>query len=589
MKRWFGGLLFGLMLVPSYAVAQKVEVREEVLANGMRLLMVERHQVPVIFCGWVARVGSVNERPGITGISHLFEHMMFKGTKVIGIEDYEEGMKIQSQQDAVRAEMEKEYSSLREKVRRGEVSGNIYDPDNMTPRLKELRAELEGLFAEEKKIIVKDEMDQIYTREGGLGLNAFTTEDQTGYFVNIPANKLKLWFWLESDRLLNPVFREFYSERDVVREERRMRTESTPTGELDEQFNAMFWQSSPYSWPVVGWASDVESITRTQAEDYFSTYYAPNNLSAILVGDFDPEEVLALAREYFERIPRGKIDPPEVITDEVEQKGAKKMTGEADTTPSVTVRFHAPPFSHKDTFALNVLADVLNGRTGRLYKALVEDQGIAVGQPYAMNNELKYGGYFQMRAMVKDGATHQAVENALLEELEKLKKELASERELQKVKNNVMADSYRRLQSEFFLLFQLISYESLGDWSYINELPEKLQAVTAADLQQVAEKYFTPENRNIAWYSRKEGSEPEDPELAGLPAQMRAMVKQQLAQIQGSNDPDQLQAGLARLQSMSGQVPPEVKPALEYLIKKTQERIAELESLGAGDSPEGGN
>ncbi len=201
-------LLVSLAMMPALW-AQKVDVREETLSNGMRLLIVERHDSPTIACGWVARVGSVNERPGITGISHLFEHMMFKGTKTIGTKDYAKGQEVRDQQDAVFAQMREEYSKLRTKLLRGEISGSIYDPENQTPRLKELRAQLEQLFSEEKKYIVKDELDQIYTKEGGSGLNAFTTEDQTGYFITVPSNKLELWFWLESDRLLYPVFREY--------------------------------------------------------------------------------------------------------------------------------------------------------------------------------------------------------------------------------------------------------------------------------------------------------------------------------------------------------------------------------------------
>ncbi|MFN3413878.1 MAG: M16 family metallopeptidase, partial [Thermoanaerobaculum sp.] len=319
------GLVLVLLLLPFLAWAQKVEVREEVLPNGMKLLMVERHDSPTVVCGWVAKVGSVNESPGITGISHLFEHMMFKGTKTIGTKGYEKDKEILARQDAVRAEMEKEYSLLREKLRKGEISGSIYDPENATPRLQELKAELEKLYAEEKQNIVKDELDQIYTREGASGLNAFTTEDQTVYFVTVPANKLELWFWLESDRLANPVFREFYSERDVVREERRLRVESTPLGKFEEQFDAVFWQSTPYHHPVIGWPADVESISRTQAEAYFGTYYAPNNITAVLVGDFDPEKALALARTYFGRIPRGPQEPPEVISEEIPQLAEKRF------------------------------------------------------------------------------------------------------------------------------------------------------------------------------------------------------------------------------------------------------------------------
>jgi predicted Zn-dependent peptidase len=564
--------------------AQKVEVREETLSNGMRLLIVERHDSPTIACGWVARVGSVNEHPGITGISHLFEHMMFKGTKTIGTTDFAKGQEIRDQQDAVFAQMREEYSKLRQQLLRGEISGSIYDPENQTPRLKELRAQLEKLFAEEKKYIVKDELDRIYTSEGGAGLNAFTTEDQTGYFITVPSNKLELWFWLESDRLLNPVFREFYSERDVVREERRMRVESTPTGRLDELFNAMFWESAPYSWPVIGWASDVEAITREQAENYFSIYYAPNNITAILVGDVNPDQAVQLAEQYFGRIPRGKVPPPEMITFEVNQTAEKRTVGEADTNPTVTIRYHTPPFDHKDTFPLEILAQALNGRTGRLYKSLVEEKQLAVGQPRAQLGTNKYAGYLELSAEVKDGRTHQEVEDALLAELERLRTEPVQDHELQKLKNNELADSFRRLQSNFYLLIQLVFYDSDGDWHYINDSSPKLLAVTAADIQRVADQYLTTENRSVAWYERKKGTQSdEDPELAALPAQMKPMIKQQVAAIQKETDRTKLEQALARTQQMADQVPPQAKPAVQYIIKKIQERIDQLSASEGGN------
>ena len=564
--------------------AQKVEVREETLSNGMRLLIVERHDSPTIACGWVARVGSVNEHPGITGISHLFEHMMFKGTKTIGTTDFAKGQEIRDQQDAVFAQMREEYSKLRQQLLRGEISGSIYDPENQTPRLKELRAQLEKLFAEEKKYIVKDELDRIYTSEGGAGLNAFTTEDQTGYFITVPSNKLELWFWLESDRLLNPVFREFYSERDVVREERRMRVESTPTGRLDELFNAMFWESAPYSWPVIGWASDVEAITREQAENYFSIFYAPNNITAILVGDVNPDQAVQLAEQYFGRIPRGKVPPPEMITFEVNQTAEKRTVGEADTNPTVTIRYHTPPFDHKDTFPLEILAQALNGRTGRLYKSLVEEKQLAVGQPRAQLGTNKYAGYLELSAEVKDGRTHQEVEDALLAELERLRTEPVQDHELQKLKNNELADSFRRLQSNFYLLIQLVFYDSDGDWHYINDSSPKLLAVTAADIQRVADQYLTAENRSVAWYERKKGTQSdEDPELAALPAQMKPMIKQQVAAIQKETDRAKLEQALARTQQMADQVPPQAKPAVQYIIKKIQERIDQLSASEGGN------
>jgi predicted Zn-dependent peptidase len=467
------------------------------------------------------------------------------------------------------------------------MAGNIYDPENMTPRLKELKAELEKLYAAEKEVIVKDELDQIYTQAGGSGLNAGTTEDQTFYFVTVPRNKVELWFWMESDRLLNPVFREFYSERDVVREERRLSVESTPTGKFEEEFEAMFWQSSPYSHPVVGWPSDVESITRAQAERYFGTYYAPNNLTAVLVGDIDPDATLALARRYLERIPRGAAPPPEMLTVEVPQLAEKRFTAEAETNPEVDIRYHAVPFDHHDFFALQLLADLLNKRTGRLYR-LVEEQQVAVGEPYAMCRTLKYEGYFEMGAEVKDGRQPAEVEAALLAELDKLKADPVGDHELQKVKNQELANSYRRLQSNFFLALQLMLYDSEGNWRYLNESPAKLQAVTAADVQGVAKRYFTKENRTVATYLRKAGSAPEDPELAAFPAQMRGMVKQQVAQIEQTTDASELQQMMAQFQQMAGQVPLAMKPALAYMMKKAQARLEALAGQPAAQQPKPG-
>lgn len=564
---------------------QQVEVQEATLSNGMKFLMVPRHEAPTVSAGWVARVGSVNERPGITGIAHLFEHMMFKGTKTIGIKDYEDGAEIQARQDAVRAEMEKEYSKLREMLRKGEIAGNIYSPENMTPRLRELRAELEALFEKEREVIVKDELDHIYTREGASGMNAGTTPDQTIYFITVPSNKLELWFWLESDRLLNPVFREFYSERDVVREERRLRVESTPTGRLDEQFDALFWNASPYGWPVIGWPSDVESITRRQAEEFFDIYYAPNNITAALVGDFDPEEAVRLAERYFGRIPRGETDPPEVVTQEIEQLAEKRLLGEADTNPRVTIRFQAVPFNHEDMFALDLLADILSGRTGRLYRSLVEEKQLAVGQPSAGMQSLRYEGFFQVGAEVKEGADPLQLEAGLMREIERLQKDLVPERELQKVKNQAMANSFRRLQSNFFLLLQLLIYDSSDDWTYLNESPEKVQAVTAEELREAARRYLKPEKKNVAVYLRREGAAPMDPALSGLPPEVRASLQQQIAQIEGSTDLERLQQALAQTQQMAGQAPEEFRPALEYVQRKIQERIAALE---AEQSPETG-
>src|SRR5207249_3629720 len=249
--------LLGLLSLP--VPAQQVPVIETNLSNGMRVLMVARHDEPTVAGGWVAHVGSSNERPGITGIAHLFEHMMFKGTPTIGTKDFQKDLQIIAEQEKVREAMRREERLMRAAYRRGEID-DLLKPENKTPRLNELEKQFQELIEQQRAILVKNEFDRVYTAGGASGMNAFTTTDITGYFITVPANKLELWMWMESERLLRPVFREFYAERDVVFEERRMRTDSTPLGKFAETFESIVWESHPYSWPTVGWPSDILAI-----------------------------------------------------------------------------------------------------------------------------------------------------------------------------------------------------------------------------------------------------------------------------------------------------------------------------------------
>jgi prepilin-type processing-associated H-X9-DG protein len=504
---------------PSPAASQKpqIDVRELTLANGMRWLLFERHESPTVAAGWTARVGSVNERPGITGLSHFFEHMMFKGTHVIGTRDIAADLELIEAQERVREAMRAEMEVMRERLRRGEVA-DLLAPESKTERYRELEKEFDSLVGRQREIIVKDEMDQIYTRNGGEFMNAFTSEDQTGYFVRVPSNRLELWAWLESDRLLNPVFREFYSERDVVFEERRLRTESTPLGRHDEAVNALFWDAHPYQWPVVGWASDIPMYTLAQAKEYFATYYAPNNITGILVGDFATGEVGPLLERYFGRIPRGKADPPPVVTLEPGRLGERRYHAEAETSPTVRIVWPGVPFVHKDTPVLDLLTDVLSGRTGRLYKGLVLGREVANEVSAAIDGK-KYAGSIAVECVVKDGQDPQAVEAAVYEEIEALAKDAVPLAELQKVKNQAKANAFRRLSSPVSIMFQLMQYEGLGDWRRINAYPELLDAVTAEDIRRAARTYFTPQARTVAVFLRKKDAAPEEPEVPPVPEQ----------------------------------------------------------------------
>lgn len=499
-------LLLGLstaIFTPT-ARAQKVPVVEKTLSNGMRLLMVERHDEPSVAGGWVAHVGSSNERPGITGIAHLFEHMMFKGTRTIGTTDYEKDLEILNEQEKVRDEMRKEEAKMRQEYRRGEID-DLLKPENKTPRWRELNKKFQELVNAERQVLVKNEFDQIYSSEGATGMNAFTMEDMTAYFVNVPANKLELWMWMESERIYRPVFREFYAERDVVFEERRMRTDSTPLGKFEEEAEAMTWESVPYHWPVIGWPSDISAISKKQADDFYATYYSPQNITLILVGDFKVADAERLAKKYFERIPRGKNDPPDVLTTEVPQLAEKRMYAEADTNPQIDVEWHTVPFGHKDSYALRVLAQLLSTRTGRLYKGLVLGTQVATSAD-AQQDSRKWAGLFDISGEASPGKTPEDVEKGIYDEVEKLKKQPVPAEELQKVKNEFAANEYRKLTTDMAILHMLIMNDGEGDWREINASAQKIQAVTAADIQRVVNKYFTKDNRDVSVFTRKGGS-----------------------------------------------------------------------------------
>ncbi len=620
-------------LLPNAAQAQQVTPEVFVLENGMKFLLVPRHDQPnVIAAGWVAKVGSVNERPGITGISHFFEHMMFKGTDTIGTNNAKLDAEYRARQSALRAQInDLIWNDQYTRYYRGEID-DPWDPASDTPEISALRKELKASMdaqqgrASSKEIsaleaqlkamptnaetssqrgvleseiarlkaaqasrasIVKDEFDLLYTAQGGSGMNAFTSNDVTFYFINVPSNKFELWAWMESDRLQGSVFREFYSERDVVHEERRLRTESTPTGVFQEQFDAMFWMASGYAWPVIGWTSDLNSYTMEEALKYWNTYYRPNNLCGVIVGDFDPGEVRVLIERYFSRLTPGTAAPP-VVTLEVPQLAEQRMIASCECQPSVEVRYHAVPFGHKDGYALEVLASILNGRTGRLYKGLVEGREVASSAEAALDAR-KYAGAFSFTAEVKGDHTPLELESAWKEELARIQTELVPALELEKVKNQFAAENYRRLRANFLLLVQLGYLEALGGWEEINTGPPKLAAVTAEDVQRVAKHYLTPNNSSVAVYTRKAGStqEAEDPEIAAFPPQLQQMVKGALKKIAAETDAEKLRGGIAEVSAQASQVPPPMKPAIEYMLKKMTERLNELDAAAANKTGAG--
>jgi predicted Zn-dependent peptidase len=571
------------------ASAQNIDAKEYRLDNGMQVLMVERHEAPTIMAAIFCRVGSANETTGITGISHLFEHMMFKGTETIGTTDFKQDQEIMARLDSLRALMRDEERIMRENLRRGTVK-DMLDPDAKTVRYREIEKVFDSLVLEERKLIIKDQLDEIYTKNGGFFLNAFTSNDYTGYLVRLPKNKIELYMWLESDRFGGPVFREFYSERDVVREERRLGVESTPTGLIEEDFSAMFWKSSSYHWDVIGWGSDLGSITKEQADNYFDIYYAPNNLTMILVGDLNPDEMIKTVRKYFDRIPRGKVEPPDVVTLEEKQYGEKRLIAEAETTPKAEVWYHTVAWKHADSYPLEVLAGIMSDKTGRLYKKLVEEKGIAKssggggGGPFggggqgvsASQDSRKYAGAFQISAEGISGVKAEQLEQAIYEVIDDLKTNPVPEAELQKVKNQLRVQSIRfmDIMSGIGILFYLGQNAALGDWTEVNNNPTKRDLVTADDVKRVANTYFTNDQRNVLIVNSKTapggeaGAEAEDPQFAQAVQMVKAMT-----------NPAQLEQMIGMVAGQMDRVTdPAEKAQVEKLLKIANDRLAELKA-----------
>jgi predicted Zn-dependent peptidase len=547
-------ILASLLLVlvaPCLVATQTLEdkVSEFELDNGMKFITVERHVAPVVFGAIVFNVGSVNEWDGITGISHLLEHMMFKGTETVGTKSYARERKYLEQEDELaaaiadlkreigpwRLEILEEFSrdliaSLNDGAKREiggdkgkEIavlislleSGEHYPPEAPTRpdlfanmdrdyfdlyvEMKKYQLRLEAVTVEHRDLIIKDELWDTYLQNGGRMLNAFTSNDITAYIVYLPANRLELWMMLESDRMREPVFREFYSERDVVAEERRL-GENDPESVLWETLLATAFKASPYGRPVIGWMSDIQSITREELEAYFRHFYAPNNAVAVLVGNVDVRQVQKLARQYFGRIPAQ--DPPEAVeTVEPEQKGERRVTVEFPAEPQVMIGYHVPVAPHPDRYAIGALISILgSGRTSRLHKRIYEELELTSGPPRISTEPgERLDNLVVFHAVPRHPHTTEEVEAAIYEEIESIKEDPPSEREIQRLRNRIDASMVRTLGSNLGIAFNLALNATVrGDWrAYIDDL-ERIKQVEPEEVSEVARTYFTSRNRTVA-------------------------------------------------------------------------------------------
>ncbi len=454
---------------------------EFTLDNGLKFLVLERHEVPVVSFHTYADVGAVDEVKGITGMAHLFEHMAFKGTTSVGTRDYEAEANVMARMDAL-------FAAIKQEKRKAEGA----DQD----KLKQLQDQFEQASEEAQTYIVHDEYEEALTQQGAEGFNAYTSEDATQYIVSLPSNRIELWMMLESDRFANPVLREFYRERDVVMEERRM-MENSPTGRLYEEFQGIAFLAHPYGEGVIGHMSDLQTLTRGEAEAFFRTYYCPSNLTVAIVGDVDPADVRRLARKYFAGIPSGpKPEPVETV--EPPQRGERRVTVEDVAQPMILIGYHQPSANHPDTTVLQVISEIVGvGRTSRLHKSLVKEKKIAV---YAMARPArdKYPSLFMAAAVPAKGHTNRECEEAIYTEIEKLKAEPVSPQELAKAKTRSRAGLIRQLDSNSGLAAELTFYDVItSDWRNLFRQLDRIDEVTQEDIQRVAKAYFTTKNRTV--------------------------------------------------------------------------------------------
>lgn len=460
-----------LCLIPAALFALDFPIHREVLDNGLTVLLYPNSQAPIVSCRLFYVTGSVNEVPGKSGLAHILEHELFKGTRTVGVTDFEKDSVLMAKEDSVMA-----------LHRAAALEGD-------SAKAKKFRAEYDSLVEIQRQYMVKEELWSAYQQAGGTGLNAFTTDLMTAYIVTLPKNRIELFLYLEADRMQNAILREFYSERDVVREERRMRYDDRPTGRYFETLNAMEFEAFPYRIPTIGWPSDIMNLTREQAAEHYRKYYKPRNAILVLAGDLDTANTMNLIRKYFGQIPPGEAFAPITVRDP-EQVGEKRLKVYRPDAPNrLDIVFKSPGFGDSSLYALDIVEGILNGRSGRLYRKLVEEKQWAVAVS-AGNRINKTISEFSISATLRPDANPDSVEALIWQELERLKSEPVSERELQKVKNRAtmsLVESFLDMEN---VATQLAWYEMFGDYKILMQWPDRLGSVSIEAVRTTAQNTF---------------------------------------------------------------------------------------------------
>jgi len=478
-----------LLLFANLAAAQDLasfekRITVKKLSNGLTILICERPEAPVFSFFTLVDAGSAQDPIRATGLAHMFEHMAFKGTDKIGTTDYAaEKPALEKVETAYAA-----YIAERDKtVGRDEA------------KLKQLEKAWKDATAAADKFVVGNEFAKIIERNGGEGLNAFTSYDETGYHYSLPENRLELWAYLESERFLHPVLREFYKERDVVIEERRLRTDSNPIGRLLEQFDEAAFAAHPYHRPTVGWMSDLNSFSATEAQKFFDKYYVPANMVVAVAGDVKAAQTMPILEKYFGRLPT-RPQPDETTTTEPPQNSERKVVLREKTQPIYLEGYHRPDYRSKDDAVYDAIADLMSeGRTSRLYRSLVRDKKIAsFSAGFTGLPGTKYPHLYAFFAVPLPGHTTKENADAIHAEIERLKKEDISDDELKMIKTRAKANLIRGLADNQGLATQLATYETrYGDWRELFRSVDRIEKVTKADIRRVASETFVDNNRTV--------------------------------------------------------------------------------------------
>ncbi len=492
-----------LLLVSLSAPSQDVRdfekrITEFTLANGLHFIVMERHEAPVVSFHTYVSAGSVNDPSGLTGLAHMFEHMAFKGTDSIGTTDWPAEKKALEEVDSAYA-----------KLRAEQDKGRRADPN----ALRTLETQFKMAVNRAQAFVRPNEYARIIEQNGGVGLNASTGVDATEYFYSLPSNRIELWFLMESQRFLHPVFREFYKERDVVMEERRMRVESSVQGKLVEEFRADAFEAHPYRNPPGGWSSDIEALNRQAAQAFFAMYYAPANITIAIVGDVDPAKAKSLAESYFGPIPARPL-PPAVHTQEPPQAGPKLSALYSPAQPLLIEGYKRPDQYDRDDPVFDIAAMILSGgRTALMYKDLVQDKRIAVAaQALPTFPGGRYPNLFLLFVAPAQGHDIDENQKALDSVIERLRIQKVDEAALDRVKAQARVDILQRLDnnSELAALFASY-YANYGDWRKLFTTLDDYKQVTADDIQRLARKYFVPQSRTIAHTTAPQAAQQTEP------------------------------------------------------------------------------